>query len=224
MYGICLEKQIKTSTTTPNSKVPDNKNTNSLETATSPETILTCQRNEFRAATIDSIFSSLFDHISNDGFLKFVGRNFVGAIIMFSLLIWAPLAYLFHAADQKQVEIHARQNLAFEGMATFMMMHTVGMLQTAGGTGEDGVEKEENNGNELILHNDKNVNDQLYGKDYQNGYHSKETHPYDGYDDDMAGGIEMDGIGLDEKTIEPTNVENFGVGDDIEEEYLHGWE
>ena len=105
-----------------------------------------------------------------------------------------------------------------------MMMHTVGMLQTAGGTGEDGVEKEENNGHELILHNDKNVNDQLYGKDYQNGYHSKETHPYDGYDDDMAGGIEMDGIGLDEKTIEPTNVENFGVGDDIEEEYLHGWE
>merc|ERR1711879_576218 len=68
----------------------------------------------------------------DDGFLSFVGRNFVGAIIMFSLLIWVPIAYLFHAADQKQVEIHAKQNLAFEGVATFAMMHPVGMLQNLG--------------------------------------------------------------------------------------------
>merc|ERR1712071_214338 len=120
---------------------------------------------------------------------------------MFSLLFWVPLAYLFHAADHKQMEIHARQNLAFEGMATFMMMHTVGMLQAqaGGGAGEGVGEKDEN---ELDLKYDKNVNDLLY-REYGDEY--GDQYSLDG--EDMAGGID-----LDERTIEPTNVNDFGIG------------
>lgn len=89
---------------------------------------LVCQVQMQAAYTLDSVFSNLMDHISDGGFFKFVRRNIVGAIIMFSLLVWFPIAYIFHAADARQAEIHAKQNLAFEGMATFAMMHTVGML------------------------------------------------------------------------------------------------
>ena len=57
---------------------------------------------------------------------------------------------------------------------------------------------------------DKNVNDQIYGE-YGDEY--GDQYSLDG--EDMAGGID-----LDERTIEPTNVDDFGIGHDIEEEYL----
>lgn len=99
---------------------------------------MVCTENTAKGMVVDAYFDKFMQLARTKGVSKIMADNIVFTVIIISLLIWVPVAYIFHAADMKQEEIRKKKDIAYAGLATFAMMHPFGLINHKDEDGGDG--------------------------------------------------------------------------------------
>lgn len=98
---------------------------------------LKCVENRGNGLVVDTYLDNLKAFVAKEGVYKLMADNIVMSVIFLSLLIWVPIAYICHAADMRQDEIRKRKDLAYANIATFAMMHPMGIIKAFDMVGDE---------------------------------------------------------------------------------------